>query len=65
MTEAQYKALLKLIVENSNRPLTDFEKEILKQGVDQAHSLEDFFSIAIASLLMKNHWDIMNFLLYE
>lgn len=55
MTEAQYKALLKLIVENSNRPLTDFEKEILKQGVDQAHSLEDFFSIAIASLLMKNH----------
>ena len=52
MNEEQYKAMLKLMIEKSNRPLTNYEKEILKQGVDQARSLDDFFAVVVMSLLM-------------
>ena len=54
MTEEQIKALLKLVVDNSNRPLTNYEKEMLKQGIDRAHNLEELFTVAFASLFMGN-----------
>jgi len=52
MIEEQCKLLLKLIVENSNRPLTSYEKELLKQGIERAHNLEDFLSVFVSSLFM-------------
>ncbi len=52
ITEEQYKFLWKLIVENNKRPFTDFEKELLKQEIDQAHNLEDFLSVLVTSLFM-------------
>ena len=36
MTEEQIKFLCKLAVENSNRPLSDVQKELIKQAIDQA-----------------------------
>ena len=49
MTEQQIKVLCKWAVENSNRPLTDAEKEILKQAIDSANSIEDLLAIALAT----------------
>ena len=54
MTEEQIKALLKIVVDNSNRPFTNYEKEMLKQGIDRAHNLEELFTVAFASLFMGN-----------
>ncbi len=36
MTEEQIRTLCKIAVENSNRPLSDFQKELVKQAIDQA-----------------------------
>lgn len=55
MTEEQFKALLKLMVDNSNRPLTNYEKEMLKQGIDRSYNLEELFSVAFVSLFMGKH----------
>ena len=49
MTEQQIKFLCKWAVENSNRPLTDAEKEILKQAIDNAKKIEDLLAIALAA----------------
>ena len=41
MTEQEIKAICKLAVEHSNYPLTDLDKELLKQVIDKAkHPVE-------------------------
>lgn len=49
MTEQQIKQLCKWAVENSNRPLTDTEKELLKQAIDQAKNINELLVVAIAA----------------
>ena len=49
MTEQQIKFLCKWAVENSNRPLTEAEKEILKQAIDNAKNIEDLLAIALST----------------
>ena len=49
MTEQQIKFLCKWAVENSNRPLADAEKEILKQAIDNAKNIEDLLAIALST----------------
>ena len=49
MTEQQIKFLCKWAVENSNRPLTKAEKEILKQAIDNAKNIEDLLAIALST----------------
>lgn len=41
MTEERFKLLCKLAIENSNHPLTDLQKEALKQVIDQAKTPEE------------------------
>ena len=50
MTEEQIKFLCKWAVQNSNRPLTDEEKEVLKLAIDAAKSVEDLLAVALAAL---------------
>lgn len=50
MTEQQVKLLCKWAIENSNRPLTNTEKELLKQAVDQAENIEELLGVAIAAM---------------
>ena len=50
MNEQQIKLLCKLAIENSNRPFTDAEKELLKQAIDQARNWEDLFAVALSTL---------------
>lgn len=40
MTEEQYKALCKWMVDNGNRPLSKNEKELFKLAIDKANSPE-------------------------
>jgi hypothetical protein len=41
MTEQEIKTMCKLAVEYSNHPLTDLDKELLKQAIDKAkHPVE-------------------------
>ena len=40
MTEQQFKILCQWAVDNSNRPLTDAEREIIKQAIDNAKKLK-------------------------
>ena len=49
MTEQQIKFLCKWAVENSKRPLTKAEKEILKQAIDNAKNIEDLLAIALSA----------------
>ena len=47
MTEKEIKAMCKLAVEHSNHPLTDFDKETLKQVIDNAkHPIEILAAIS-------------------
>lgn len=39
MNEQQIKLLCKITIENSKRPFTDIEKELLKQAIDHAKKL--------------------------
>lgn len=51
MNEEQLKFFCKWAIQNSNRPLTDAEKELLKKAVDNAKSIEDLLSVAVAAML--------------
>ena len=47
MTEKEVKTMCKLAVEHSNHPLTELDKEILKQSIDKAkHPLEVLAALA-------------------
>lgn len=50
MTEEQIKRFCKWAIDNSARPFTDAEKEILKQVVDSSQNLEQLLLTAIAAL---------------
>ena len=50
MNEQQIKLLYKLAVENSKRPFTDKEKELLKQAIDKAKNWDDLIAIALSTL---------------
>ena len=49
MTEQQFKILCQWAVDNSNRPLTDAEREIIKQAIDNAKKIEDLLAIALSA----------------
>lgn len=53
MTEEQIKLLFKLAIENINRPLSDFQKELIKQAIDQAKTPTEMF-VTILTLLSQN-----------
>ena len=53
MTEEQLKSLCKQLVENSNRPLSDFDKELIKQAIDKAKSVPEMISAVLAILSIK------------
>ncbi len=50
MNEQQIKLFCKLAIENSNRPFTEEEKEILKKAVDNAQSWNELLTIALSTL---------------
>ena len=52
MTEQEIKAMCKLAVEHSNYPLSDFDKELLKQAIDKAKNAQEMIT-AILTLLMN------------
>lgn len=52
MTEEQIKILCKWIIENSSRPLTDLEKEALKQAIDSSKNWEELITVALLSRMM-------------
>ena len=47
MTEQQIKLLCKWSIENSKRSLSKDEKEIIKQTIDSAKSIDDLIAIAL------------------
>lgn len=51
--EDQVKLLCKWAVENSNRPLTDVEKEIIKQAIDQSETVEELLSVAFTVMTFQ------------
>ncbi len=53
MTEEQIKTLCKIAVENSNRPLSAFQKELIKQAIDRAKTPMEMV-VAILTLLSQN-----------
>ena len=48
MTEQEIKAMCKLMVEHSQQPLSDFDKELLKQSIDKAQNAQEM----VLSILM-------------
>lgn len=50
MTEEQIKFLCKWLVDNGNRPLSDVEKESIKQAIDEAKNIEELTAVAVAYL---------------
>ena len=52
MTEEQVKLLCKWMVDNGNRPLTKFKKEIIKQAIDKSRSPQEMVAFVLA--LLKN-----------
>ena len=54
MTEQQIKLFCKLCIENSNRPFSKEQKELLKQAVDKATNLNDLAMVAYSVLSTWN-----------
>lgn len=52
MTEEQVKFLCKWIVDNSNRPLNELEKELIKQAIDNSKNPQEMIASILA--LLKN-----------
>ena len=50
MTEEQLKFLCKWIIDNGNRPLSDTEKEMIKQAIDSAKNIQELTAVAVASI---------------
>ena len=53
MTEEQIKSMCKQLVENSKRPLSDFDKELIKQAIDNAENGFEMISAILAILSTK------------
>ena len=53
MNEQEIKAFCKLAIENSNRPFTKAEKELLKQAVDCANNWDELMAIALSTLFKQ------------
>ena len=56
MNEEQFKLMCKQIVDNSNRQLSEMDKELLKQAIDQSKKLGRTDN---SSLSIKNDLKIM------
>lgn len=50
MTGQEIKAMCRLAVERLNYPLTDLDKELLKQAIDKAKSAQEMV-VAVLTLL--------------
>ena len=50
MTEQEIKAIYKLAVEHSNHPLSELDKELLKQAIDRARHPAEILA-ALATIL--------------
>lgn len=53
MTEEQIKLICKWIIENSARPLTNVEKEALKQAVDSSRNWEELLTVVVLSRMIN------------
>ena len=51
MPEQGVKFLCKRAIENGQRQLTPVEKELLKKGIDDAKSFQDFLTMAMAAMM--------------
>lgn len=51
MTEEQVKFICKWIVENCNRPLSELDKELIKQAIDKAKTVEELAGVAITAMM--------------
>ena len=50
MTEEEMaKAISKFLIENRSRNLTDMEKELLKQAVDQCRNWQELITVMMAA----------------
>lgn len=53
MTEKEIKELCKFMLENSNKPLSDEQKELIKLAIDNSKTIEDLFFTAIISNIIS------------
>lgn len=53
MTEKEIKELCKFVLENSNKPLSDEQKELIKLAIDNSKTIEDLFFTAIISNIIS------------
>jgi hypothetical protein len=53
MTEQEAKFLCKLAIENRQHQLTPAEKELLKKGIDDAKSFQDFLAVALVAMAIS------------
>ena len=52
MTEHQIKGITKWFIDNSNRPLSKQDKEIIKQAVDESDSMGELNLILMGALFV-------------
>ena len=53
MTEEQAKFIGKWLVDNYNRPISDVEKELIKQAIDHSQSIQELVSVLL--VMMGTH----------
>ena len=54
MTEHQIKEITKWFIDNSNRPLSKQDKEIIKQAVDEANSMGELNLVLMEALSINS-----------
>ena len=59
MTEEQIKFICKWAIQNGNHRLSNFDKEIIKQAIDRAETIDDLAIIACAMLIAENNWNVV------
>lgn len=53
MTEKEIKGLCKFALENSDKPLSEKQKELIKQAIDKSETVEELLFTAILSNIIS------------
>lgn len=53
MTKEQLKCISKWLVDNYKRPISDIEKELIKQAIDRSQNVEELVTVLL--LMVGSH----------
>ena len=55
MNEKELKEYCKLAVDHTRQNLSENQKELIKQGIDEARNVQELLAVAITKMFLRNN----------